>query len=249
MEFRDVSFRYKENEPVLKNFNLRVRAGETIALVGATGGGKSTIVNLVCRFYEPYEGALLLDGVDIRERSQLWLQSSLGYVLQTPHLFSGTIKENIRYGKLTATDQEVEEAAKTVGAHEFIMKLEKGYDTEAGEGGNLMSTGQKQLISFARAILADPRIFVLDEATSSIDTESEMKIEAAVGALLKNRTSFIIAHRLSTVRHADRILVIDDGEMLEQGTHAQLMKQKGRYYELYMTQFKTEQFEKSLAAI
>jgi len=249
VEFRDVSFRYKENEPVLKNFNLRVRAGETIALVGATGGGKSTIVNLVCRFYEPYEGALLLDGVDIRERSQLWLQSSLGYVLQTPHLFSGTIKENIRYGKLTATDQEVEEAAKTVGAHEFIMKLEKGYDTEAGEGGNLMSTGQKQLISFARAILADPRIFVLDEATSSIDTESEMKIEAAVGALLKNRTSFIIAHRLSTVRHADRILVIDDGEMLEQGTHAQLMKQKGRYYELYMTQFKTEQFEKSLAAI
>jgi ATP-binding cassette subfamily B protein len=249
VEFKDVSFRYKENEPVLKNFNLKVRAGENIALVGATGGGKSTIVNLVCRFYEPYEGALLIDGVDIRERSQLWLQSSLGYVLQTPHLFSGTIKENIRYGKLTATDAEVEEAAKTVGAHDFIMKLEKGYDTEAGEGGNLMSTGQKQLISFARAILADPRIFVLDEATSSIDTESEMKIEAAVGTLLHNRTSFIIAHRLSTVRHADRILVIDDGEMVEQGNHTELMKQKGRYYDLYMTQFKSEQFEKSLAAI
>jgi ATP-binding cassette subfamily B protein len=193
VEFRDVSFRYKENEPVLKNFNLKVRAGENIALVGATGGGKSTIVNLVCRFYEPYEGAILLDGTDIRERSQLWLQSSLGYVLQTPYLFSGTIRENIRYGKLTASDQEVEEAAKTVGAHDFIMKLEKGYDTEAGEGGNLMSTGQKQLISFARAILADPRIFVLDEATSSIDTESEQKIEAAVGVLLNNRTSFIIA--------------------------------------------------------
>jgi ATP-binding cassette subfamily B protein len=249
VEFRNVSFRYKDNEPVLKNFSLKVRAGENIALVGATGGGKSTIVNLVCRFYEPYEGELLLDGVDIRKRSQLWLQSSLGYVLQTPHLFSGTIRENIRYGNLDATDEEVEQAAKTVGAHDFIVRMEKGYDTEAGEGGNLMSTGQKQLISFARAILADPRIFVLDEATSSIDTESEMKIEAAVGTLLKNRTSFIIAHRLSTVRGADRILVIDDGEVTEQGSHAQLMKQKGRYYELYMNQFKSEQFSKSLAAM
>ena len=249
VEFRDVCFRYKENEPVLKNFNLKVRAGENVALVGATGGGKSTIVNLVCRFYEPYEGALLIDGVDVRARSQLWLQSSLGYVLQTPHLFSGSIRENIRYGKLGATDLEVEAAAKTVGAHEFIMKLEKGYETEAGEGGNLMSTGQKQLISFARAILADPRIFVLDEATSSIDTESEKKIEAAVSTLLKNRTSFIIAHRLSTVRNADRILVIDDGEMVEQGTHTQLMKKKGRYYELYMNQFKSEQSAKTLAAI
>lgn len=249
VEFKNVSFCYKENEPILKNFNLKVRAGENIALVGATGGGKSTIVNLVCRFYEPFAGELLIDGVDVKARSQLWLQSSLGYVLQTPHLFSGTIRENIRYGRLDASDEEVEDAAKTVGAHAFIMKLEKGYDTEAGEGGNLMSTGQKQLISFARAILADPRIFVLDEATSSIDTESEKKIEAAVGALLTNRTSFIIAHRLSTVRNADRILVVDDGEVVEQGSHSHLMKCKGRYYELYMNQFKSEQFAKSLAAI
>ncbi len=249
VEFKNVSFSYKENETVLKNFNLKVRAGENIALVGATGGGKSTIVNLVCRFYEPCAGELLIDGVDIKARSQLWLQSSLGYVLQTPHLFSGTIRENIRYGRLGATDDEVEGAAKTVGAHEFIMKLENGYETDAGEGGNLMSTGQKQLISFARAILADPRIFVLDEATSSIDTASEMKIEAAVDQLLKNRTSFIIAHRLSTVRNADRILVIDDGAVVEQGNHSQLMKSRGRYHELYMNQFKSEQFAKSMAAI
>ncbi len=249
VEFKNVSFCYKENETVLKNFNLKVKAGENIALVGATGGGKSTIVNLVCRFYEPNEGELLIDGVNVKRRSQLWLQSSLGYVLQTPHLFSGTIRENIRYGRLDATDEEVEGAANTVGAHEFIMKLEKGYDTEAGEGGNLMSTGQKQLVSFARAILNDPRIFVLDEATSSIDTESEMKIEAAVDTLLKNRTSFIIAHRLSTVRNADRILVIDDGEVLEQGSHRQLMHRRGRYYDLYMNQFKSEQFAKSLAVM
>jgi ATP-binding cassette subfamily B protein len=249
VEFRNVSFCYKENEPVLKNFSLKVGAGETVALVGATGGGKSTIVNLVCRFYEPNTGELLIDGVNVKERSQLWLQSSLGYVLQAPHLFSGTIRENIRYGRLDASDDEVERAARTVGAHEFIMRLEKGYETEAGEGGNLMSTGQKQLISFARAILADPRIFVLDEATSSIDTESEMKIEAAVGRLLQNRTSFIIAHRLSTVRGADRILVIDDGEVIEQGNHSQLMHHRGRYYELYMNQFKSDQFTKSLAAM
>jgi ATP-binding cassette subfamily B protein len=249
VEFKNVSFWYKENEPVLKNFNLKVKAGENIALVGATGGGKSTIVNLVCRFYEPTEGTLLIDGVDVKARSQLWLQSSLGYVLQTPHLFSGSIRENIRYGRLDATDEEVENAAKTVGAHDFIMKLEKGYDTEAGEGGSLMSTGQKQLISFARAILADPRIFMLDEATSSIDTESEQRIEAAAEALLRNRTSFIIAHRLSTVRNADRILVIDDGEIVEQGSHKQLMQRRGRYYELYMNQFKSEQYAKSLAAL
>jgi ATP-binding cassette subfamily B protein len=249
VEFRNVSFWYKENEPVLKNFNLKVKAGENIALVGATGGGKSTIVNLVCRFYEPNEGELLIDGVNVKARSQLWLQSSLGYVLQTPHLFSGTIRENIRYGRLGATDLDIENAAKLVGAHEFIMKLEKGYDTEAGEGGNLMSTGQKQLISFARAIIANPRLFVLDEATSSIDTESELKIEAAVDTLLRNRTSFIIAHRLSTVRNANRILVIDDGEIVEQGSHKQLMKSRGRYYELYMNQFKNEQFAKSLAAL
>jgi ATP-binding cassette, subfamily B, bacterial len=249
VEFKNVSFWYKENEPVLKDFNLKINAGENIAFVGATGGGKSTIVNLICRFYEPCEGEILIDGVNVKARSQLWLQSSLGYVLQTPHLFSGSIKENIRYGRLDATDEEIETAAKMVGAHEFILKLEKGYDTEAGEGGNLMSTGQKQLVSFARAILAKPKIFVLDEATSSIDTESEMKIEAAVNTLLKDRTSFIIAHRLSTVRNADKILVIDDGEIAEQGSHKELMQQKGRYYELYMNQFKSEQFEKSLAVL
>ncbi|NLO47842.1 MAG: ABC transporter ATP-binding protein [Clostridiales bacterium] len=249
VEFRNVSFWYKENEPVLKDFNLKVKAGENIALVGATGGGKSTIVNLICRFYEPCLGEILIDNKDIKERSQLWLQSSLGYVLQTPHLFSGTIRENIRYGRLEATDEEIENAAKMVGAHEFILKLENGYDTEAGEGGSLMSTGQKQLISFARAIIADPKIFVLDEATSSIDTESEVKIQAAVDTLLQNRTSFIIAHRLSTIRNADRILVIDDGEVLEQGSHVQLMRKRGHYYELYMNQFRSEQYDKSLQSL
>ncbi len=246
VEFENVTLWYKEGEVVLKNFNLKVRAGESVALVGETGGGKSTIVNMVCRFYEPKEGRVLIDGRDVRERSQLWLQSSLGYVLQAPHLFSGSIMENIRYGRLEATDEEVVEAAKLVGAHEFITRLEKGYQTEAGEGGGNLSTGQKQLISFARAILADPKIFILDEATSSIDTESELKIQAAAERLLKNRTSFIIAHRLSTVRNADRILVIDGGEIVEQGSHRQLMSLKGRYYELYMNQFRNEKVRESV---
>jgi ATP-binding cassette subfamily B protein len=246
VEFRNVSFSYKDGEVVLKNFDLKVEAGQSIALVGETGSGKSTIVNLICRFYEPQEGTILIDGKDIRERSQLWLQSNLGYVLQTPQLFSGSIRENIRYGKLDATDEEVENAAKMVGAHEFIMSLEKGYDTEVGEGGGLISTGQKQLISFARAIIADPRIFVLDEATSSIDTESEMKIQKASETLLRNRTSFIIAHRLSTIRHADRILVIENGEITEQGTHDELMRLKGYYYELYTNQFKSDKIKESL---
>ncbi len=246
VEFENVTLRYKEGEDVLKNFSLKVRAGENIALVGETGGGKSTIVNTVCRFYEPQEGRVLIDGKDVRDRSQLWLQSALGYVLQTPHLFSGSIRENIRYGRLEATDEEVVEAAKLVGAHEFITKLEKGYDTEAGEGGSNMSTGQKQLISFARAILADPKIFVLDEATSSIDTEAELKIQAASEKLLRNRTSFIIAHRLSTIRNADRILVIDGGEIAEQGSHRELMARKGRYYELYMNQFRNERVRESV---
>jgi len=249
VEFRNVSFSYKDGEHVLKNFNLRVEAGQNIALVGETGSGKSTIVNLVCRFYEPQEGCILIDGKDIRERSQLWLQSNLGYVLQSPQLFSGTIRENIRYGKLSATDEEVENAAKMVGAHDFIMSLEKGYDTEVGEGGGLISTGQKQLISFARAIIADPKIFVLDEATSSIDTESEIKIQKASETLLRNRTSFIIAHRLSTIRHADRILVIDNGEVVEQGTHKELMRLKGHYYELYTNQFKSEKVQESIKAL
>ena len=249
VEFRDVSFWYKEGEPVLEHFSLKVKKGENIALVGETGGGKSTIVNLVCRFYEPQKGEILIDGVDVRQRSQLWLQSSLGYVLQTPHLFSGSIRENIRYGRLDATDEEVEAAARLVGADEFISRLENGYDTDAGEGGGLMSTGQKQLISFARAIIADPKIFVLDEATSSIDTETEQKIQAAVDKLLKNRTSFIIAHRLSTIRNADRILVIDAGKIIEQGSHSELMARRGRYYELYMNQFRKDKLTRSIEAL
>jgi ABC-type multidrug transport system, ATPase and permease components len=240
ISFRNVSFNYKEGEDVLSDFNIDIKAGETIALVGETGSGKSTIVNLACRFYEPSSGEILIDGVDYRERSQLWLQASLGYVLQTPHLFSGSIKENIRYGKLEATDEQVMEAAKLVNAHDFIMELENGYDTEAGEGGNRLSTGQKQLISLARAIIADPRIFVLDEATSSVDTETEHIIQIAIQKLLKGRTSFIIAHRLSTIRAADRILVIHEGKLTEEGNHNKLLKQKGYYYRLYTNQFMEE---------
>lgn len=239
--FKDVSFSYKEGEEVLENFSLDVKRGESIALVGETGSGKSTIVNLLCRFYEPVEGLILIDGVDYRERSQLWLQSNIGYVLQSPHLFSGTIRDNIRYGRLDATDEEVIEAAKLVNAHEFIMKMEDGYDSEVGEGGSMLSTGEKQLISFARAILADPRILVLDEATSSIDTETEQMIQYAINKLLEGRTSFIIAHRLSTIRSADRILVIKDGQMIEEGNHRELMKQGGYYYRLYTNQFREEQ--------
>jgi ATP-binding cassette subfamily B protein len=198
-------------------------------------------VNLACRFYEPTEGQILIDGTDYRERSQLWLQSNLGYVLQTPHLFSGTIKDNIRYGRLEASDEEVIEAARLVNADEFISKLDKGYDSETGEGGNRLSTGEKQLISFARAILADPRILVLDEATSSIDTETEQMIQHAIQKVLEGRTSFIIAHRLSTIRSADRILVIKDGRVIEEGNHHQLIKRRGYYYRLYTNQFKEEQ--------
>ena len=239
--FKNVSFSYKEGEEVLENFNLEVKRGESIALVGETGSGKSTIVNLLCRFYEPVEGQILIDGVDYRERSQLWLQSNIGYVLQTPHLFSGTIRDNIRYGRLDATDEEIMEAAKLVNAHDFIMKMEDGYDSEVGEGGSMLSTGEKQLISFARAILADPKILVLDEATSSIDTETEQMIQYAINKLLEGRTSFIIAHRLSTIRSADRILVIKDGQMIEEGNHRELMRRGGYYYRLYTNQFREEQ--------
>jgi ATP-binding cassette subfamily B protein len=240
IEFEHVSFSYKEGETVLDDFSLKVRAGETIALVGETGSGKSTIVNLVCRFYEPTQGRILVDGRDYKERSQLWLQDRLGYVLQTPHLFSGTIRENICYGRKDATDEEVRAAARMVSAEDFILRLEKGYDTEVGEGGARLSTGEKQLISFARVILADPKIFVLDEATSSIDTETEQLIQTAITRVLKDRTSFIVAHRLSTIRNADRILVINGGKIAEMGTHKQLIKLKGHYYDLYTTQFKEE---------
>ncbi len=240
IEFTDVSFQYKDGEKVLSHFDLTVKAGQTIALVGPTGAGKSTVVNLICRFYEPTEGEIKIDGVDYRKRSQLWLQSNLGYVLQQPHLFSGSIKDNIRYSKLDATDEEIIRAAKLVNAEPFILKLEKGYDTDVGEGGNRLSTGEKQLISFARAILSDPRIFVLDEATSSVDTETEQIIQRAIQTVLTGRTSFIIAHRLSTVRSADRILVIKDGKIVEDGTHKQLLRQKGEYYNLYTNQFEEE---------
>ncbi len=238
--FRNVSFSYKDGEKVLENFSLEVKAGETIALVGETGSGKTTIVNLACRFYEPVSGEILIDGVNYKERPLAWLHANLGYVLQNPHLFSGTIRENIRYGRLDASDDEVESAARLVNAHGFISKLEKGYDTEVGEGGNRLSTGEKQLISFARAVLANPRIFILDEATSSIDTETEQIIQDAIRKVLKNRTSFIIAHRLSTIRSADRILVIRDGEVLEEGSHNALIKRKGYYYRLYTNQFMEE---------
>ena len=240
VEFKDVSFRYKEGEKVLSHFNLHIKAGQTIALVGETGSGKSTIVNLVCRFYEPTEGSILIDGVDYRKRSQLWLQSNLGYVLQSPHLFSGTIADNIRYGKPEATDEEVRRAAQMVNAEGFILKMDKGYDSEVGEGGNRLSTGQKQLISFARAILCDPALFVLDEATSSVDTETEQIIQHAIQTVLSGRTSFIIAHRLSTVRSADRILVIQNGKITEDGTHHELIAKRGYYYQLYTNQFQEE---------
>ncbi len=237
VEFDNVSFYYKEEEPVLVNFNLKVNRGETIALVGETGSGKSTIVNLICRFYEPKSGVIRIDGVNTKDRSLGWLHSNLGYVLQAPHLFSGTIKENIRYGDLNASDEAIVEAAKRVSAHEFIMNMEEGYDTEVGEGGGRLSTGQKQLISFARAILANPSIFILDEASSSIDTETEQIIQTAIESVLHDKTTFIIAHRLSTIVNADRILLIDKGRIVEDGTHSQLMHKKGRYYRLYTNQF------------
>lgn len=240
IEFKNVSFQYKKGEKVLKNFSLKVRHGQTIALVGETGSGKSTIVNLICRFYEPTEGSILIDGRDYRERSQLWLHSNLGYVLQTPHLFTGTIADNIRYGNLDATDEQVRQAARMVGAEEFIMNLEKGYDTDVGEGGNRLSTGQKQLLSFARALVGSPRIFVLDEATSSVDTETEQAIQRAISSALEGRTSFIIAHRLSTIRTADRILVIQNGEVIEEGSHRELIALRGHYYDLYTNQFRNE---------
>ena len=244
IEFRDVSFRYPDgNENVLTHFNLKIPAGSTIAIVGETGAGKSTLVNLACRFFEPTSGQVLIDGRDYRERSQLWLHSSIGYVLQSPHLFSGTVMENIRYGRLDATDEEVIAAAKAVSADQVAMKLEKGYESDVGEGGDRLSTGEKQLISFARAVLADPRIFVLDEATSSIDTKTERLIQEATELLLKGRTSFLIAHRLSTIRRADLILVVRDGTIVEQGTHDELIRQKGYYRDLYRRQFEQEKIQ------
>ncbi len=240
VEFCDVGFRYKTGERVLEHFNLTVQPGQTIALVGETGAGKSTIVNLVCRFYEPTEGCVRIDGADYRTRSQHWLHSALGYVLQTPHLFSGTIADNIRFARPDAPMEDVVRAAKLCAAHDFIAALPQGYDTQVGEGGGRLSTGQKQLVCFARVLVADPRIFVLDEATSSIDTETEQLIQNAIHTVLKGRTSFVVAHRLSTVRTADKILVIDAGRIAEAGTHDELMAQKGRYYSLYTHQYRSE---------
>ncbi|MGN0626180.1 MAG: ABC transporter ATP-binding protein [Oscillospiraceae bacterium] len=244
IEFRDVTFRYPDgSENILEHFNLKIPAGTTVAIVGETGAGKSTLVNLACRFFEPTEGTILIDGKDYRERSQLWLHSNIGYVLQNPHLFSGSIKENIRYGRLDATDEQIEAAAKAVSADAVVKKLENGYDSDVGEGGDRLSTGEKQLISFARAVLADPAIFVLDEATSSIDTQTEQLIQNAIAHLLKGRTSFLIAHRLSTIRHADIILVVKDGKIIESGSHEELLRKKGYYFSLY-----TKQFEKEASA-
>jgi ATP-binding cassette subfamily B protein len=240
IEFEDVDFWYEPENPVLTGFNLRVKRGETIALVGPTGGGKTTIVNLVGRFYEPQNGTICIGGRDYRELSLHAIQSRIGIVLQTPHLFSGTIRDNIRYGKLDATDEEVERAARLAGAHDFVRTLAKGYDEEVGEGGELLSVGQKQLISLARAVLAGPEIFVMDEATSSVDTLTEDLIQRGMEALMQGRTSFIIAHRLSTIKRADRILVIEDGRITEMGTHAELLRQRGHYYRLYTRQFRQQ---------
>ncbi len=234
--FEEVGFRYRSGPQIIEGFNLTVDAGETVALVGATGGGKSTLVNLLCRFYEPTEGRILIDGVDYRDRSLRWLQSKLGIVLQQPHLFSGTIGENIRYGNLEATQQQIEASAELAGAHGFISALEHGYDTEVGEGGNQLSLGQKQLVSFARAVLKQPQLVVMDEATSSVDTETEKRIQAGLARVLQGRTSFVIAHRLSTIRAADRILVIEKGRTLEEGTHRELIRQGGHYHDLYTEQ-------------
>ncbi|MFW5892760.1 MAG: ABC transporter ATP-binding protein [Bacillota bacterium] len=235
--FENVSFTYKKGERVLDDFSLEVRSGESIALVGHTGAGKSTIVNLICRFYEPTEGRILIDGRDYKDRSLSWLHANLGYVLQDPHLFSGNILENIRYGRLEATDEEVYEASRIVGADAFIRKFPNGYQTEVNEGGARLSVGEKQLISFARALLADPSILILDEATSSVDTTTEEKIQHAIETVMEGRTSFVIAHRLSTIVRADRILVLEHGKIIEEGDHETLIKQRGQYYELYTNQF------------
>ena len=239
--FEDVSFRYPDgDEMVLEHFDLKIPFGSNIAIVGETGAGKSTLVNLVCRFYEPTEGRVLIDGRDARERSQLWLHSATGYVLQTPHLFSGTVRENLLYGNPKATEAEIDRALELVSAEDVVARLEHGLDTDVGEGGELLSTGEKQLISFARAILADPRILVLDEATSSVDTMTEQKIQSAIDTVIRGRTSIVIAHRLSTIKNADCILVVKSGRIVERGTHAELMQKRGYYRELYTRQYEDE---------
>lgn len=241
IEFDDVSFKYPDgDEYILEHFSLNIPFGTNIAIVGETGAGKSTLVNLICRFYEPTSGRVLIDGRDARERSQLWLHSAIGYVLQTPHLFSGTVRENLLYGNPNATDEDIRRALELVSAQGVVDKLENGLETDVGEGGDMLSTGEKQLLSFARAILADPRILVLDEATASVDTITEQKIQSAIDTIIHGRTSIVIAHRLSTVRNADLILVVDDGKIIEQGSHEQLMSRRGSYYRLYTRQYEDE---------
>ena len=246
VEFKDVTFSYTQKEVVLKNFNLKVNKGEVVALVGTTGAGKSTIINLLCRFYEPTSGEIYIDNKNYKERSINHLHENIGYVLQTPHLFNGTIKENIAYGKLDASMDEIIDAAKKAQAHEFITSLKDGYDTLVGEGGSKLSLGQRQLISFARAIIKNPKILILDEATSSIDTETEKLIQGVMNNFMKGRTTFIVAHRLSTIIDADKILVIKDGEIKESGTHKELLIQEGIYYNLYKKQFIKEQMDNSI---
>jgi len=238
--FDNVHFHYEKDDPVIKGVSFEVKQGEMVALVGPTGGGKTTIVNLLCRFYEPKEGSITFNGVDYLDMKLRDIQSRIGIVLQTPHLFSGSIRENIRYGKLDATDEEIEQATKLAGAHEFIMSFEKGYEQNVGEGGNLLSVGQKQLLSIARAILAKPELFIMDEATSSVDTLTEALIQQGLHRLMENRTSFIIAHRLSTIKRADKIIVIEDGQIIELGTHKELIEKQGKYYKLYTQQFRQE---------
>lgn len=244
--YKNVSFSYLPGVQVLNNINLTIEEGTSLALVGETGSGKSTLVNLLLRFYQPSEGEITIDNVNYQDRSLGWLRSNLGYVAQTPFIFSGSIYDNIRYGKLNATPLEVENAAKTVGIHDFITSLPTGYNTLLSDSGSELSVGQKQLISFARALIRDPRILVLDEATSSIDTQTEMSIQSAIDKTIVDRTSILIAHRLSTIINCDRILVIDQGSIVEDGNHSQLMALKGRYYELYMNQFKEMNIDKQL---
>lgn len=240
VEFESVDFYYEDGQPVLTDFSLKVQQGEMIALVGPTGGGKTTIVNLLCRFFEPKRGMIRIAGRDYTEYTLHGIQSRIGVVLQTPHLFSGPIRENIRYGRLDSSDEEIEQAAKLAGAHEFITSLPKGYEENVGEGGNLLSVGQKQLISLARAVLAKPEIFIMDEATSSVDTLTEALIQRGMETLMHGRTSFVIAHRLSTVKRASRILVIENGRIGEIGTHSELLRRRGHYYRLYTQQFRSE---------
>ncbi|MBT3933542.1 MAG: ABC transporter ATP-binding protein, partial [Bacteroidetes bacterium] len=246
--FENVNFEYKKGQSILKDFNLEVESGASIALVGETGGGKTSIISLICRFYEPTSGSILIDDLDYRSYPLQWYQSNFGVVLQTPHLFSGTIIENIRYGKLNATDDEVFSAAQTVKADAFIQSLPEKYATEVSEGGTNLSTGQKQLISLARAIIANPSILIMDEATSSVDTETEHSIQNAIEALVKGRTSFIIAHRLSTIRNADRILVIESGRIIESGNHDELIFKNGKYFDLYNHQYRNEKVGSILSA-